>query len=415
LAALASAALCLASMASLTALSACGRADGKDAKRQAVPVYAADARNMTVPLVVQAVGNVEAYASVAVKPQVTGAIAKQLVRDGQDVTEGQALFVIDQRSYQTAVHQAQAQLQKDQAQAAKAEDDLKRFQALFDQGAVSREQLDQMQTNARTLRASLSLDRAQIEQARLQLDYATIRAPISGRAGHVLVQVGNVVGKSNDDRTLLVINQVEPVFVTFAVPEAHLPTIQKMNAQGPLEVEAKSGEAEILGVGRLTSIDNSVDKATGTIRLKAEFPNRERSLWPGQFVRVHLKLGERRDAVVIPAQAVQNGVNGTYVFVVKSDSSVDMRTVTTTPAPDQDVIVDSGLRPGEKVVVDGQIMLVPGSVVEIKQAPQATPTPATPTPAAPPEKKDAAQANATAPPQNGDKAGARASASGTRP
>jgi len=395
---IAAAALCLA------ALAACSRADGKDAKRRAVPVLAAEARNMTVPILVQAVGNVEAYASVSVKPQVTGAIAKQLVRDGQDVVEGQPLFIIDQRTYQASLHQAQAQLQKDQAQAAKAEDDMRRFQTLFDQGVVSRDQLEQMQTNAHALRASLALDRAQVEQARLQLEYATIRAPISGRAGHVLVQIGNVVGKSNDDRTLLVINQIEPVFVTFAVPEAHLPAIQKMSAQGPLAVEARSGEGETLDLGRLTSIDNSVDKTTGTIRLKAEFPNRDRRLWPGQFVRAFLKLGQRENAVVVPAQAVQNGANGQFVFVVKDDLTVDMREVASTPVQDQQTIIDRGVKAGEKVVIDGQIMLVPGAAVEIRHGPAAgAAQPAQP-----------GQANATA--RSGDNASQPApAAAGARP
>jgi len=365
------AALLLAALA-LSVLGACGKANGKDPKqKKAIPVLAAKATAMSVPVLVQAVGNVEAFASVSIKPQVSGVIAKQLVRDGQDVVKDQTLFVIDTRSYLAAVQEAQARLQKDQAQAAKAEDDLKRYQTLFEQGAVSRDQLEQMRTNAEALRASLALGRAQVEQARLLLGHATIKAPISGRAGHVLVQEGNVVGKSGDDRVLLVINQLTPISVTFSVSERHLPEIQRQSALGTLRVEARTGEGELLDTGELASIDNSVDKATGTIRLKATFPNKELALWPGQFVRASLRLSERENAVVIPAQAVQTGMNGQYVFVVKDDLSVEMRTVRTSPGVDQSLVADTGLAPGETVVVNGQVMLVPGSIVEIRPEPSA--------------------------------------------
>lgn len=383
--------LLLAALA-LSALGACGKANGKDPKqKKAIPVLAAKATAMSVPVLVQAVGNVEAFASVSIKPQVSGVIAKQLVRDGQDVVKDQTLFVIDTRSYHAAVQEAQARLQKDQAQAAKAEDDLKRYQTLFEQGAVSRDQLEQMRTNAEALRASLALGRAQVEQARLQLGHATIKAPISGRAGHVLVQEGNVVGKSGDDRVLLVINQLTPISVTFSVSEQHLPEIQRQSALGTLQVEARTGEGELLDTGQLASIDNSVDKATGTIRLKATFPNTKLALWPGQFVRARLRLSERENAVVIPAQAVQTGMNGQYVFVVKDDLSVEMRTVQTSPGVDQSLVADTGLTPGETVVVNGQVMLVPGSIVEIRPEPSAASVqqsvagPAAQPPAAPPD------------------------------
>lgn len=353
-------------------LAACSKANGKDPKaKSAVPVQAVEAKSMTVPVLVQAVGNVEAFASVSIKPQVSGVIARQLVQDGQDVVKDQTLFIIDTRTYQAAVLEAQARLQKDQAQAAKAEDDLKRYNTLFEQGAVSRDQLEQMRTNAEALRASLALGRAQVEQARLQLGHATIKAPISGRAGHVLVQEGNVVGKSGDDRVLLVINQLRPVSVTFAVSEVHLPEIQRQYAQGQLKVEASTGDGVLLDSGTLASIDNSVDKATGTIRLKATFPNANLGLWPGQFVRARIRLAERENAVVVPSQAVQTGMNGQYVFVVKPDLTVDMRAVETSAGEEQTLVVDKGLAAGEKVVVDGQIMLVPGSLVELK--PQASP------------------------------------------
>lgn len=349
---------------------ACGRANGKAPKtRKAVPVMVAEAKAQNVPVLVQAVGNVEAFASVSITPQVSGVIARQLVRDGQDVVKDQTLFVIDPRTYHAGLLEAQARLQKDEAQARKAEDDLKRYQTLFDQGAVSRDQLEQMRTNAMTLRASLDLDRAQVEQARVQLGHATIKAPISGRAGHVLVQEGNVVGKSGDDRVLLVINQLSPISVSFAVPEDHLPEIQRQWAQGPLRVEAWTGEGVLLDTGELASIDNAVDKATGTIRLKATFQNAQKQLWPGQFVRASLRLSERENAVLIPAHAVQNGLHGPFVFVVKDDLSVELREVATSPGGEGTLVADKGVAPGERVVTDGQVMLVPGSLVEIRPQP----------------------------------------------
>ncbi|MDQ7833903.1 MAG: efflux RND transporter periplasmic adaptor subunit [Humidesulfovibrio sp.] len=368
-------------------LCACGKGEDKAAKgKRPIPVAVAEAKAMDVPVLVVAVGNVEAYASVVIKPQVSGVIAKQLVRDGQDVRKGTPLFVIDQRTYQASLQEALARLQKDQAQSKKAEDDLKRFQALYEQGAVSREQLEQIQANTIGLRASLALDQAQVQQARLQLGYASIASPIDGRAGHVLVQEGNVV-KANDDRVLVVINQVEPIYVSFAVPERYLPEIQKQAALGELRVEAQTAEGVVLDTGKLDSIDNAVDKATGTIRLKAEFRNKAKTLWPGQFVRAFLRLAERKNAVVIPAQAVQTGVSGSFVFVVKAEQTVELRNVSVSPAPEQAVVVDQGVAPGEKVVVDGQVMLVPGAMVEIKAAAPAAPASAT--------QANATQANAT--------------------
>jgi multidrug efflux system membrane fusion protein len=397
----------------LLTLGACGKANGKDPKdKKAVPVMVAEATAMNVPVLVQAVGNVEAFASVSIKPQVSGVIAKQLVRDGQDVVKDQVLFIIDTRSYQAAVLEAQARLQKDQAQAFKAEDDLRRYQTLFEQGAVSRDQLEQMRTNAEALRASLALGRAQVEQARLLLGHATIKAPISGRAGQVLVQEGNVVGKSGDDRVLLVINQLTPISVTFSVSERYLPEIQHQSALGKLQVEARTGEGELLETGELASIDNSVDKATGTIRLKATFPNKALALWPGQFVRASVRLSERENAVVVPAQAVQTGMNGQYVFVVKDNLSVEMREVQTSPGGEQTLVVDKGVTPGEKVVLNGQVMLVPGSLVEIKPQPsqasvqQNATAPAGNTAIAP-DQSNVTAARSGQPPAKGDPANAQ--------
>jgi multidrug efflux system membrane fusion protein len=410
----------------LLALCACGKGNDTGAKgKRPVAVSVAEATSRNVPVLVLAVGNVEAYASVVIKPQVSGVIARQLVRDGQDVQKGTPLFLLDQRTYQASLEEAQARLQKDQAQSKKADDDLRRFQALFEQGAVSREQLEQVQANAIGLRASLALDRAQVEQARLQLGFASIASPINGRAGHVLVQEGNLVGKSGDDRPLVVINQVQPIFVSFSVPERHLPEIQKQAALGQLRVEAQNAEGLVLDTGELASIDNAVDRATGTIRLKAVFANTAKNLWPGQFVRAFLRLAERENAVVIPAQAVQTGASGPFVFVVKADQTVEMRNVSVSQAPDQTVVVDSGVAPGERVVVDGQVMLLPGSAVEIKaddnktDGDKAAPKMQAPTQA---QAQDN-QANATAPAQkaapNADKTGQSADkappSAGTKP
>jgi multidrug efflux system membrane fusion protein len=351
------------------ALSACPGED-KNAKKRGAPVTAALVASRTVPVVIKAVGNVEAYATVNVKSQVGGQIARQFVRDGQDVKKGDPLFLIDPRTFEAAVREARAKLERDQALLAKAEEDIRRYTDLKAKGVISQEAFDQTQANVKSLRATISLNKAQLEQAVLQLDYANIRSPITGRAGSILVNEGNVI-KANDDRTLLVINQVEPICVAFSVPEARLPEIQRRSQAGPLKVWAfVAGDETTPEAGQLTVIENVVDKATGTIRLKADFPNKAKRLWPGQFVRVVIELSRREGALIVPSQAVQSGVNSQYVFVVKPDMSVEMRTVTVAWISEGETVLEGGVKPGETVVTDGHVQLVPGALVEFKAKPQ---------------------------------------------
>lgn len=353
-------------------LAACSGED-KNPARRAAPVAAALVAQRTVPVVIKAVGNVEPYATVSVKSQVGGQISRQYVRDGQDLKKGDPLFLIDPRTFESSVREGRAKLERDQALLAKAEEDIRRYTDLKAKGVISQEAFDQTHANVKSLRATISLNRAQLEQAVLQLDYANIRSPITGRAGSILVNEGNVI-KANDDRTLLVINQVEPISVAFSVPEAQLPEIQRRSTDGLLKVLAfVAGDDVNPETGALSVIENAVDKATGTIRLKADFPNKAKRLWPGQFVRVVLQLSLREGALVVPSQAVQNGVNNQYVFVVKPDMTVEMRIVNVAWIAEGETVLQDGVKPGETVVTDGHVQLVPGTPVEFKATPQEAP------------------------------------------
>ncbi|MBN2140662.1 MAG: efflux RND transporter periplasmic adaptor subunit [Desulfovibrionaceae bacterium] len=362
-------ALALALLVLSLALAGCSNSD-KGQKRRATLVSAGLIERRTVPLLIRAVGNVEALATVSVKSQVGGQIVREYVRNGQDLKKGDPLFLIDPRGFETEVREARAKLERDLALLSKAEKDILRYTDLKTQGVISQESYDQSLANVKALRATISLDRAQIEQAELQLDYADIRSPITGRAGNVLVNEGNVI-KANDDRTLLVINQIEPISVAFSVPEAHLPEIQRRLAAGPLGVQAfVAGDDAHPEHGLLSVIDNTVDRTTGSIRLKAEFPNQAKRLWPGQFVRAALKLADQEGALVAPSQAVQTGALGPYVFVVKKDMTVEMRQVVVAEVMDQETVLASGVEAGETVVTDGHVQLVPGALVELKARPR---------------------------------------------
>jgi len=352
-------------------LLACGGNGEKNAAREArpVPVVAVAARAATLPLVVRAVGNVEPMATVAVKPQVGGAISAQLVRDGADVAKNDLLFRIDPRPFELAIRESQAKLDRDKALLVKAEEDLKRYATLKAKDVVAQEQYDLTYSQAKTLEGTIRLDQASLDRARLDLEYADVRAPISGRVGSVLLTAGNVL-KANDDRTMCVINQISPIFISFSVPERYLPAIMARQKEGPLEVtSAPSGEqGRDPLTARLASVDNAVDNKTGSIRLKAISENLDHRLWPGQFVRVGLNLATLSDAVVIPTQAVMDGLKGPYVYVVKPDGLVADRQITPGPIIDAETVVETGLAPGEMVVVDGQVRLAPGVKAEVKPA-----------------------------------------------
>jgi multidrug efflux system membrane fusion protein len=341
----------------------------------AVPVVAEAAARKTVGLQLRAIGTVETVDTVAVKPQVGGELVGVHFREGTDVRAGDPLFTIDPRPYEAALHQVEGALARDEANARNAHLEAQRSESLFEQGVLSREQYDALQSSEEALAAAVRADRAGVEAARLNLAYCSIRSPIDGRTGSLLVQRGNLV-KAIDGGPLVVINRVDPVFVAFSVPERRLGEAKAARAAGQLSVEVLvPGEGSRPLVGELTFLDNAVDRATGTIRLKGRFPNAERRLWPGQFVEVRLSTGTRPDVVVVPSQAIQTGQSGTFVFVVRQDLTVEARPVAIGQDVEGEVIVEKGVEAGERVVTDGQIRLVPGARVEPKP-PVVAPSPA---------------------------------------
>ena len=321
-----------------------------------------------MPLDVSAVGTVEAFSTVAVRAQVTGEMKAVNFREGDDVEAGQVLFTLDPRPLEAALNQAEANLQRDTAQAANAKVIAQRMEDLVERGVGTREQRDTARTTAAALDAVVGANKAAVENARVQLQYATIRAPISGRTGALMVNAGNLV-RANDQTPLVVINQVSPVYVSFGIPEALLTDVRRYMTQRELEVQATPpNEPGPPALGRITFVDNQVDQTTGTIRIKATFPNSRRSLWPGQFVNVTIRLASDPGALVVPSVAVQAGPDGQYVFVVKDDQTVDMRKVTVARTAGGETILRDGVKAGETVVTDGQLRLVPGSRVSVKDA-----------------------------------------------
>jgi len=368
--------LALTVLAGLAA-AGCGQKDPAVAAA-AVPVVAEAAARKSVPIQLRAIANVESIETVAVRPQVGGEITAVHFREGTDVRAGDLLFTIDPRPYEAALHQAEAGLARDEANARNARLEAQRAETLSNQGILSREQFDATHNSADALDAAVRADRASVEAARLNLAYCSIRSPIEGRTGSLLVQRGNVV-KAIDGGPLVVINRIDPVFVSFSVPDKRLAEIQAARAARKLAVAARiPGEEARPIAGELTFLDNAVDRATGTVRLKGTFANRDRRLWPGQFVNVVLSIAMRPDSIVVPTQAVQTGQAGTFVFVVKPDLTAEARPVVSGEELDGHVIVEKGLQEGERVVIDGQIRLVPGARVELK-APVGAP------PSAPPE------------------------------
>ena len=349
----------------LTALFfACSTSNGKPMPR-AVPVVAELADQKSVPLQIKAIGNVEPFNAVTVKAMVGGEISGVYFREGQDVRKDELLFKIDARPYEAALRQAEATLAKDVAQAKNAEEQAKRYSILVQKDYVAKDQYDQLRANADALAAVVDADRANVENSRLQLAYCTIKSPINGRAGSVLVNVGNVI-KANDV-ALTTINQLMPIYVTFSVPEQNLSDIKRFMAARELRVDAViPGDEKRPVRGDLTFIDNAVDRTTGTIKLKGTFDNHDRRLWPGQFVDVVLTLTTEPNRVVVPSQALQTGQQGQYVYVIKPDMTAELRVVTPGRTFQSWTVIDKGVAAGEKVVTDGQLRLVPGAKVDVK-------------------------------------------------
>jgi multidrug efflux system membrane fusion protein len=326
----------------------------------AVPVSVATVMRKAVPVNLTAVGNVEPYTSVSVKARVDGQILKVSFKEGDEVRLDALLFEIDPRPFQVALSQAQANLKKDQALLSHAVEQEARYKDLLEKKFISPDAYDQVRTNRDAAVATVAADEAAIQSAKLSLDYCTIRSPVTGYAGRILIQQGNLV-KANDTNPLVTINQVVPVYVSFSVPEQNIGDIRKYQAAGDLHVRVAPGDTAHPPIaGKLASLDNSADPATGTIRLRAEFPNQDKALWPGQFVNVVLTLHEQPDAIVTPSTALQNGPNGQYVFIVKPDATVELREVKVARAEGDDAVIASGLAPGDKVVIAGQLRLAPG-------------------------------------------------------
>ncbi len=330
-----------------------------------VPVITVAAERKDVPLQIKAIGNVEASNTVQVKAQVNGEISEVFFREGQDVQKGDRLFRIDPRPFEAALRQAESALARDTAQAANAAEDAKRYAELATRGFVSRQEYDRARTNSEALDAVVNADEAAAENARLQLAYTAINAPIGGRTGSIQIKKGNVV-KAND-LALVTINQISPINVSFSVPEQELPAVKRYQASGELAVEARIPQnGEHTSRGTLTFIDNAVNTTTGTILLKATFPNSDHLLWPGQFVDVVLTLAVEKGRTVVPSQAVQTGQQGQYVFVIKDDRTAEMRPVAPVRMYEDSTVLEGGVKPGELVVTDGQLRLTPGAKVEIK-------------------------------------------------
>jgi len=361
----------------------------------AVPVTVGFVVQKAMPVELRAIGSVEAYSTVIVKTQIQGELMRVFFTEGQDVRKGDPLFELDPRPYEEAVRAAEAALARDIAQQKQAEANLARdiaqaeyarkqagrYGRLAAQGVVSREQTEQMSSNATALDQSTSADRAAIDSSRaavmadksaidsakLNLAYCHINSPINGRTGNLLVHQGNVVKAT--DVNLITINQVQPIYVDCNVPGVNLAEIKRSMAAGKLKVTAIPKDGSAPKYGSLTFIDNNIDTATGTILVKGTFPNEDRKLWPGEFLDVVLTLRTLPNAIVVPSQALQTGQEGQFVFVVNRDQRVESRPVQVAWRADNDVVIESGLKPGERVVTDGQLRLVPGGKIkEVKPA-----------------------------------------------
>lgn len=333
----------------------------------AAPVTVATVASRSMPVQLQAIGNVEAISTVSIKPQISGELVDVHFKEGDFVKKGQLLFTIDRQPFEAALRQAEGTLAKDQAQAENARYDAERYQGLGREGVVSKQQVDAAVAASNALAATVAADKAAVETAKINLQYTQIYSPINGRTGNVGVKAGNLV-KANDVPILVTINQIEPIYVSFAIPEQQLAELKQYSASKALRVEAApQGSTQNFG-GKLTFIDNAVDLTTGTIRLKATFDNKEHALWPGQFVDVRLNLTTQANAIVIPSAALQNSQNGTFVYIVNPDMTAQPQPVKVARTMGDTAVIASGLQPGQRVVTDGQLRIIPGAKVDIKSA-----------------------------------------------
>jgi multidrug efflux system membrane fusion protein len=338
------------------------------AAAQVVPVTTAPVVQKSVPLSVQGIGTVIAASTVVVRAQITGELTSVNFIEGDEVQQGQVIVTIDKRPLEAALQQSQAALDRDVAQAANARAQAARYQDLLQRGIATKEQVDQILANAAALEATVALDRANVENAKVQLQYATIRAPLTGKTGLLQVHPGNLV-RATDTTPIVTINKITPVYVSFSVPEAMLPDLKRYMARGKLSVTAlPPNDQAAPATGLINFIDNAVDPTTGQIKVKGTFPNTDRRLWPGQYVNVSVTLSTEPNAIVVPSLAVQTGQQGSYVFVVKPDQTVDLRVVNVERTSGEQSVIRTGLKPGEIVVTDGQLRLNPGTKVSVKKS-----------------------------------------------
>ena len=360
-----------------------------------VPVVTAKVQSKSVPVTIPAVGTAEPLSTVQIRAQVTGQLSAVNFSEGQEVKKGQLLFTIDPRPFEAALAQAQAVLARDTATQQNAQQQAARYEDLFKRGLIPRDQYETQRASNQSLQATLEADRAAVDNAKLNLNYTRIMAPMTGRTGALGVHSGDLV-RANDTTPMVVINQVSPIYVTFSVPGRYVGDIRRFQAQKPLVVKTQGQSplppgaqapppqvltpslsqqvspgqgatapvpAGIVETGRVSFIDNTVDASTGTIKLKGTFDNTDQGLWPGLFVQVTLHLTNDQNAIVVPAAAVQPSASGQYVYVVKPDRTAEVRPVTVARQQGEEMIIASGLSAGEEVVTDGQLRLTPGAQV----------------------------------------------------
>ena len=347
-----------------------GGRGGQGRGQMSIPVAVAKVDVRDMPVILSGLGSVEAYNTVAVKTRIDGQLVQVAFREGQEVKEGDLLAEIDPRPYQVQLSQAEATLFKDQSALKDAKVNLDRFQQLYKDGVIPKQQLDTQDSLVGQLEGAVRADQAQVDNVKLNLVYTRITAPVSGRVGLRQIDVGNIVHAA-DPNGLLIITQLQPISVIFNLPQDELPEVSKHMQKGRLSVDAYSRDDQTkIATGTLLTIDNQIDTTTGTGKLKAIFDNRDRSLWPNQFVNVHLLLEVRKNNVVVPAAAIQRGPQGTYVFAVKPDKTAEMRPVTVAFSEGNFSAITKGVNQGDLVVTDGQDKLQPGTHVEIRSGGQ---------------------------------------------
>lgn len=342
----------------------------------AAPVSVAQVTEREMPVTVHAVGTAAASSTVDIRSQVTGVLLKVGFSEGQDVKAGEVLFTLDARPFQATLDQAMAVLSRDRAQSMNADELLRRSEELLSKGLVPKADRDTLAANAAALRGTLAADTAAVENARLQLQFTKITAPVSGRTGALISHEGALV-RANDTTPLVTISQTAPVLVAFAMPARLLPKLRAAKDQGTLKVQASvPGVPESAATGTISFIDASVDPSTDTIKIKGTFPNTDRMIWPGQYVDVSLQLAVEPHAIVIPTAALQSGQQGQFVYVVRSDKTVDMRPVRVAWTEGATTVIESGLTTDDQVVTDGQLRLTPGAKITVKPAVGAKESPA---------------------------------------